>query len=52
MNQITEYRFQITEIYQITGIRKAVSDVICKMLPAKFLPNATRYLLNASEGGV
>lgn len=50
MSNITDYRLQITEIYQISGIRQATTSPVCQMLPVKFLSNDTCYLLSVTEG--
>lgn len=46
---LSDYRLQITEVYQTSDIRQAANSAVCKMLPAKSLQNATCYLLSQSE---
>lgn len=49
MSYFTGSRNQVAEILQASGSSQAASGRACQMLPAKFLPNATCYLLNEAR---
>lgn len=48
MSNFTDYKLQITEMYQDSDNRRL--QPICHMPSAAFLPHATCHLLNNSEG--
>jgi hypothetical protein len=50
INQISDSRFQIAEIWQVPGSRLARRDAVCQMLPAQFLLPASCFLLNEVTG--
>lgn len=47
--KFTVYSLQFTETYQVSGVRQITNDIICQMLPAKLMKNATCYLKNEPE---
>jgi hypothetical protein len=49
MNYFTGIRNQVAEICQVAGSRQMVGLRVCNLLSAKFLQNATCYLLNETR---
>jgi hypothetical protein len=50
LKDLTENRYQVAEIWQISGSRKTVRGNVCQMQPAQFLSSAPCSMLNNSEG--
>lgn len=48
---LTGSREQVAEIEQVAFCRQASEGAVCFLNPAKFLQNATCYLLNETPGG-
>jgi hypothetical protein len=51
MNYLTDSRFPIAEIWQVSDSRLAFRDAVCQTIPAQFLLNATCFLKNEAAGG-